>query len=217
MCAYKNLQWSKQLPIYCAGSTYVHTCVCVCVCVCVCARACVCVCVRVRAPPVTSIPLFIMAQWHIRHQAPYMQGRCTATVQRIFLYIFSQQIQLIIYFRFVRTISVYSSTKCHVFHNVTILVHKIFTIYINCGLQFKCPAPGPKGQTVSKHQHSRAQITAAVSSQDTGIRNTEHWTQNTAQQDSDKGSTNTHLNSCNSPSVAITMSWLTFRHRASSI
>ena len=34
-------------------------------------------------------------------------------------YIFSQQIKLIIYFRFAGTISVYSSTKCHVFHNAS--------------------------------------------------------------------------------------------------
>lgn len=70
-----------------------------------------------------------------------------------------------------------------------------------------------QGQRVSQQApKQQAQSTAvlrmlaAVSSQDTGTRNTEHGTQNIAQQDSDKGSTNTQFNSCNSPSVAITMS-----------
>ena len=48
------------------------------------------------------------------------------------------QIELIIYFRFAGTISVYSSTKCRVFHNAALfLVHKIFTFYINGRLKFE--------------------------------------------------------------------------------
>ena len=50
------------------------------------------------------------------------------------------------FFILARTISVYSSTKCHVLLKVTFFfVHKIFTFYIHGVLKFKCPAPGPKG------------------------------------------------------------------------
>jgi hypothetical protein len=38
-----------------------------------------------------------------------------------------------------------STSICRVFHNVTFLVRKIFTFYINDVLLFKCPVPGPKG------------------------------------------------------------------------
>ena len=39
----------------------------------------------------------------------------------------------------------HSSTECRVFHNVTFLLRKIFTFYINDVLPFKCPVPGSKG------------------------------------------------------------------------
>ena len=45
---------------------------------------------------------------------------------------------------FCYTISIYSSTKCRVFHYVTFLVRKIFTFYINDVLLLKCPLPGSK-------------------------------------------------------------------------
>jgi hypothetical protein len=51
---------------------------------------------------------------------------------------------LIIFFETCKTISIYSSTECCVFHNVTFLVRKIFTFYINYVLLFKCSVPGPK-------------------------------------------------------------------------
>ena len=51
----------------------------------------------------------------------------------------------IIFFETCWTVSIYSSTECRVFHNVTFfLVRKIFTFYINDVLLFKCPFPGPK-------------------------------------------------------------------------
>jgi len=37
----------------------------------------------------------------------------------------------------------YSSTECHGVHNVTFLVRKIFTFYVNDVLLFKCLVPGP--------------------------------------------------------------------------
>ena len=61
-----------------------------------------------------------------------------------FLYI--QSINIFNYlFRLSLAISIYSSTKCRVFPNITFLVHKIFTFYINDVLNCKCPATEPKG------------------------------------------------------------------------
>jgi hypothetical protein len=60
-------------------------------------------------------------------------------------YIFSQQKYLIFFFFFFFAIFVYSFTKCCLFPSVTLLVHKIFTFYINGVLNCKCLASGPKG------------------------------------------------------------------------
>jgi len=59
---------------------------------------------------------------------------------------FSQQIYLIFFFGLSLTIFVYSSTKCIVFPNVTLLVHKKFTFYINGVVNCKGPTLGRKGQ-----------------------------------------------------------------------
>ena len=68
----------------------------------------------------------------------------------LFLHLVGCQYVYIIYislyfFETCLTISIYSSTECRVFHNVTFLIRKILTFYINDVLLFKCPVPGPKG------------------------------------------------------------------------
>ena len=55
-----------------------------------------------------------------------------------------------IFLRIPCTISIYSCTKVMYFTMLHFLVHKIFTFYINGMLKFKCPAPGPKGQSALK-------------------------------------------------------------------
>ena len=52
------------------------------------------------------------------------------------------QIYLIIFFEACCTIANYSTIKFRVFRKT---VHKIFTFDLNVVLNFKCPAPGPKG------------------------------------------------------------------------
>lgn len=40
----------------------------------------------------------------------------------------------------------FSSTKCHVFHNIIfLLVNKIFTFYMKSALKIKCPNSSPRG------------------------------------------------------------------------
>ena len=55
-----------------------------------------------------------------RHHASYIQGRRTATPQST-LFVYSVNKHLIIFFRLPLTSFVYSSTKCRVFPNVTLL------------------------------------------------------------------------------------------------
>jgi len=60
-------------------------------------------------------------------------------------YIFSPQIHLIIFLDSVPPSSFISPQNVVYFLMLSFLVHKIFTFYIKGVLNFKRPAPGPKG------------------------------------------------------------------------
>ena len=60
-------------------------------------------------------------------------------------YIFSQQMHLIIFLDFIPPSSFIPPQNVVYFLMLSLLVHKIFTFYINGVLNCKCPAPGPKG------------------------------------------------------------------------
>jgi len=61
------------------------------------------------------------------------------------VYIFSQQINLIIFLDFLSPSSFIPAQNVVYFLVLPFLVHEILTFYINGVLNCKCPDPGPKG------------------------------------------------------------------------
>jgi len=62
------------------------------------------------------------------------------------IYIFGQQIHLIIFLVFLSPSSFIPPQNAVYFLMLPFLIHKIYTFYINGVLNCKCPDPGPKGQ-----------------------------------------------------------------------
>jgi hypothetical protein len=79
-----------------------------------------------------------------KNRASYIQDGRTATLQMLhFIYFFSTTISTE-YFKHAAH-STFYYLKCCLFHNVTFLVHLLFTFYIQGMLKFKCKTPVPKG------------------------------------------------------------------------
>jgi len=81
-----------------------------------------------------------------RHHSTYMYiGQIYRNSQEYAFYIFSQQIDLIIFLEFFSPSSFIPPQNVVYFLMLLFLVHRTFTFYINDVLNCKCPAPGPKG------------------------------------------------------------------------
>ena len=81
---------------------------------------------RTVVPLLPTVPCILCTGQSCRYSPQYhascVQDSCAATPHStLFKYIFSQQINLTIFFRLSLAIFLYSSTKCRVFPNVTLL------------------------------------------------------------------------------------------------
>ena len=97
---------------------------------------------RQKSPGTNRIPAVL-----INLQAPCIVyiGQAYRYSPEYAFYIFSQQIYSIIFLDFLSPSSFILPQNVVYFLMLHLLVHKIFTFYINGALNCKCPAPGPKG------------------------------------------------------------------------
>ena len=84
-----------------------------------------------------------------------LQASCILYIEQAYrqspknvFYICSQQIHLFIFLDFLSPFSFIFPQNIVYFVMLSLLVHKIFTLYINGVLNCKCPAPEPKGNVL---------------------------------------------------------------------
>ena len=81
-----------------------------------------------------------------RHHASYIQDRRTATPQSMLFTYLVNKYNKLFFLDFLSPSQFIPPQNVVYFLMLPLLVHKIFTLYINGVLNCKCPAPEPKGQ-----------------------------------------------------------------------